>query len=66
MGSSHGRDGVMRFILGSVAEEVMRHATCPVLVIKASETEEQPANARRAISPVRTPARLPPRLGLRP
>jgi nucleotide-binding universal stress UspA family protein len=35
---SHGRDGVMRVILGSVAEKVMRHATCPVLVIKASET----------------------------
>ena len=34
---SHGRDGVMRVILGSVAEKVMRHATCPVLVIRASE-----------------------------
>jgi nucleotide-binding universal stress UspA family protein len=29
---SHGRSGVQRFLLGSVAEEVMRHAPCPVLI----------------------------------
>ena len=29
---SHGREGLKRFLLGSVAEEVMRHAHCPVLV----------------------------------
>ncbi len=38
---SHGRDGVMRVLLGSVAEKVMRHATCPVLVIKAAEMIER-------------------------
>lgn len=38
---SHGRDGVMRVLLGSVAEKVMRHATCPVLVIKATEASER-------------------------
>lgn len=31
---SHGRRGVSRLILGSVAEAVMRSATCPVLVLK--------------------------------
>jgi nucleotide-binding universal stress UspA family protein len=36
---SHGRDGVARMILGSVAEKVMRRASCPVLVIKASEKD---------------------------
>ncbi|QUD89542.1 universal stress protein [Phenylobacterium montanum] len=34
---SHGRDGVMRAVLGSVAETVMRQAHCPVLVVKARE-----------------------------
>lgn len=29
---SHGRGGVQRMLLGSVAEEVMRHAPCPVLI----------------------------------
>ena len=30
---THGRSGVSRLILGSTAESVVRHATCPVLVI---------------------------------
>ncbi len=34
---SHGRDGIQRALLGSVAEAVMRHAPCPVLVIRAKE-----------------------------
>lgn len=29
---SHGRSGVKRLVLGSTAEEVLRTATCPVLV----------------------------------
>jgi nucleotide-binding universal stress UspA family protein len=32
---SHGRHGISRALLGSVAEAVMRHAPCPVLVIRA-------------------------------
>lgn len=31
---SHGRRGFERFLLGSVAERVVRHAECPVLVVK--------------------------------
>jgi nucleotide-binding universal stress UspA family protein len=34
---SHGRGGVDRLLLGSVAEAVMRHAACPVLVVRAEE-----------------------------
>lgn len=34
---SHGRAGVKRVLLGSVAEAVMRHAPCPVLVVRAGE-----------------------------
>lgn len=33
---SHGRGGVSRLVLGSVAEAVMRHARCPVLVVRAA------------------------------
>ena len=32
---SHGRHGLQRALLGSVAEAVMRHSPCPVLVIRA-------------------------------
>ena len=42
--SSHGRTGLGRMIFGSTAESVVRHATCPVLVVKPpqeEETEEQ-------------------------
>ncbi len=34
---SHGRAGVKRVLLGSVAEAVMRHSPCPVLVVRAEE-----------------------------
>src|SRR5262245_19071080 len=32
---SHGRDGLPRWLMGSVAEVVMRKATCPVLTVTA-------------------------------
>lgn len=32
---SHGRGGVERALLGSVADTVMRHASCSVLIIRA-------------------------------
>ena len=32
--SSHGRTGVPRLFMGSVAERVVRHAHCPVLVLR--------------------------------
>jgi nucleotide-binding universal stress UspA family protein len=31
---SHGRTGIMRVLLGSVAEKIVRHAKCPVLVTR--------------------------------
>lgn len=34
---SHGRRGLTRAVLGSVAEAVMRRAPCPVLVVRAKE-----------------------------
>lgn len=35
--ATHGRKGITRMILGSVAEGVTRKATCPVLTIRDSE-----------------------------
>lgn len=34
---SHGRGGVTRLLVGSVAEQVMRQAPCPVLVVRTPE-----------------------------
>jgi nucleotide-binding universal stress UspA family protein len=34
---SHGRTGIARALLGSVAEKVVRHARCPVLVARERE-----------------------------
>lgn len=33
--ATHGRSGVRRILLGSVAERVLRHAPCPVFVVKS-------------------------------
>ncbi|PWT92637.1 MAG: universal stress protein [Blastocatellia bacterium] len=38
--SSHGRTGLGRIIFGSTAEAVVRHAHCPVLVVKPPQEEE--------------------------
>ncbi|MGD9723169.1 MAG: universal stress protein [Pirellulales bacterium] len=34
---THGRTGLKRVLMGSVAEAVMRRATCPVLTLKQSD-----------------------------
>jgi nucleotide-binding universal stress UspA family protein len=33
---THGRTGLVRMLMGSVAEEVVRKAKCPVLTVKAA------------------------------
>jgi nucleotide-binding universal stress UspA family protein len=45
---THGRTGLGRLLMGSVAEEVMRKAPCPVLTLKAAvaaavHAEREPA-----------------------
>ncbi|EMD9437712.1 universal stress protein [Burkholderia cepacia] len=40
---THGRRGFQRLFLGSVAERVLRLATCPVLMIPANCPSEKPA-----------------------
>ncbi len=39
--SSHGRHGLDRVLLGSVAERVVRLASCPVLVLRSRETTSE-------------------------
>lgn len=36
---SHGHHGVRRILLGSVAERVLRHAECPVLVLRRADKD---------------------------
>jgi len=40
---THGHEGLKRLVMGSVAEQVVRHAPCAVLIIKpdVDEAEEQ-------------------------
>jgi universal stress protein A len=40
---THGRTGLNRMLMGSVAESVVRHASCPVLSYKAKLAKEAPA-----------------------
>jgi nucleotide-binding universal stress UspA family protein len=43
--SSHGRSGLSRLLMGSVAEAVMRKAPCPVLIVRQpNDTGEQVKN----------------------
>ena len=35
--SSHGRSGLARLVMGSVAERVVRYAKCPVLVLRSAK-----------------------------
>ena len=47
---SHGRGWLGRVLMGSVAAHVMRHAACPVLVVKAScAPADEPAAAPAAV-----------------
>lgn len=36
---THGRTGVGRLVMGSVAEQVLRRASCPVLTVKTPEKD---------------------------
>jgi nucleotide-binding universal stress UspA family protein len=36
---THGRSGISRRLLGSVAERLVRHASCPVMTVRLPETD---------------------------
>lgn len=43
--ATHGRGGVARWVMGSVADDVLRGATVPVLLVRARVRHEQPTLA---------------------
>ncbi|MBI2824726.1 MAG: universal stress protein [Planctomycetia bacterium] len=45
--STHGRTGLSRVLMGSVAELVVRRATCPVLTLKPSAGSPTTASSNR-------------------
>jgi len=44
---THGRHGVGRVLMGSGAEQIIRHSPVPVLVIRADESARSEAAAVR-------------------
>jgi len=44
--ATHGRTGLKHIFMGSVAERVVRHAPCPVLVVREKERDFIPAEAK--------------------
>jgi len=40
---THGRGGLARLVIGSTAERVVRHAPCPVLVVRTRSSEPRSA-----------------------
>ena len=49
---THGRRGLRRFIMGSVAEEVVRLARCPVLTTRGDEESRAPERFDRILVPI--------------
>lgn len=45
---THGRSGVERRLIGSVAERLVRHATCPVMTVRLPETDVTVSDADHA------------------
>ena len=42
--ATHGHSGAKRWLLGSIAEKVLRNSTCPVFLVRASEAETEAAD----------------------
>ncbi len=38
--TTHGRSGLGRLVFGSVADAVLRHAPCPILLVRVAEEED--------------------------
>ncbi len=46
---THGRRGVRRLLIGSVAEEVVRRAPCPVFTVRETKDEEESVKRLKSI-----------------
>lgn len=49
---TQGRRGLRRMLMGSVAEEVVRSAPCPVITVSGQEAREAHRPVRRIVAPV--------------
>jgi nucleotide-binding universal stress UspA family protein len=49
---SHGRSGAARLLLGSVAENVVREAQCPTLIVRGPEISAGQRQSKRILCPV--------------
>ena len=49
---THGRRGVGKLILGSVAEQIFRHADCLVLTVGPGSSPDSPVETARALQPI--------------
>ncbi len=49
---THGRRGMQRMLIGSVAEEVLRTAPCPVLTVRTHDNSASDWNVRNILAPV--------------
>jgi nucleotide-binding universal stress UspA family protein len=47
--TTHGRSGVMRWLLGSVADRVVQHSKAPVMLVRATEGKPVPSPAAERI-----------------
>jgi nucleotide-binding universal stress UspA family protein len=47
--ASHGRGGVSRWFLGSVAEEITRHSRVPVMIVRADTADHERSAATRRV-----------------
>jgi nucleotide-binding universal stress UspA family protein len=43
--ATHGRSGLAHFVLGSVAEAIVRRSPCPVLTVRTDKGRPQPRHA---------------------
>jgi nucleotide-binding universal stress UspA family protein len=44
--TTYGRSGLARWVSGSVADEVVRHGHCPVLLVRQSEKDDRPRRGK--------------------
>ncbi len=49
---THGRRGIRRLLMGSVAENVVRHASCPVLTVRGVQESAKKPEVNRILVPI--------------
>ncbi len=49
---THGRRGLRHMLLGSVAEELVRLASCPVLTVREADQPKLPSGVDRILAPI--------------